>query len=183
MTLLIIGLVLFFAVHLVPDLALKSALVKTFGRQGYRGLFSLVALAGLGLIIYGKGHSAYELIWAPPLAMRYVTAVLMLIAIVLLTISVLPNNLRRGIRHPMLLGVCLWAVGHLLANGNLSTLLLCGSFLAFSVWKMLAVSKRGPFLPPAPVGSGWNFITIVAGVGFYVLIVLFHGKIAGIPLA
>lgn len=179
---LVLGLVIFFAVHAIPAMSLRDSLIEKFGFQAYRGLFALGSIIGFALIIYGKGYAEFISVWSPPAFTRHITMLFLLIAMLMLGISLVPNNLRRFIRHPMLLSVAFWGTGHLISNGDLASIILFGSFLAFSIQKMISQSRRGPFEPPEKVAFAWNAGAVVGGVAVYGLAVKFHQSIAGIPL-
>lgn len=139
MTLLLLGLLLFLGSHSIRIFAegWRSATVACIGENRWKAIYSLVALAGFALLVWGYGNArmAPVVLWTPPIFTRHLAALLTLPAFVLLTAAYVPGNaLKTKLRHPMILGVKLWAFAHLLANGNLADVLLFGSFL---VWAML----------------------------------------------
>ena len=113
---------------------------------------------------------------------QHITMLLVLVAMLLLSISQLPNNFKRVIKHPMLLSVIIWGTAHLLANGDLSSMILFGGFVVFSVVKMMTIEKHKPYVQPNSVKSYWNVVSIFIGFAIYVLAMGFHGTIAGVPL-
>ena len=179
---LVMGLLIFFAVHTVPALDVKDSFVQKMGPLGYKGLFTLVTLAGFFLIIYGKAYSEFEPIWNPPAINRYITMSIMLFADFLLATSLIPNNFRRRIRHPMLIGVFLWGLAHLISNGDLASILLFASFLIFAISKIRTQSKRGPFEPPERVSVVLDITTVLLGLTIYLAFIYFHRYIGGISL-
>jgi len=130
MWMLVGGLVLFFIAHLVPTFpALRTRLVGAVGSGPYSGLFALVSLVALALIVFGYGQMqglgrGNPQLWVPPWWATHLTMLLMVPAMVLLVAAYVPSRIRTAVRHPMLAGVTLWAVGHLLANGDLASALL-----------------------------------------------------------
>ena len=182
LTYLIIGLLIFFTVHAVPNLNIKNTLIQKLGPNGYKGLFTLISLIGLGLIIYGKAYSDFESIWNPPAVSRYATLSIMLFADLMLAISLIPNNFRRRIRHPLLIGVLLWGLAHLISNGDLASILLFASFLIFALSKMRTQSKRAPFDPPEKVSIVLDIGTVLLGLTIHLLFIYFHHHIGGISL-
>ena len=139
MTLLLLGLLLFLGSHSIRIFAegWRSATVARIGENRWKAIYSLVALAGFALLVWGYGNArmAPVVLWTPPIFTRHLAALLTLPAFVLLAAAYVPGNaLKAKLRHPMILGVKLWAFAHLLANGNLADVLLFGSFL---VWAML----------------------------------------------
>ena len=191
MALLIGGLALFFIVHLVPVVpALRAGLVERLGAGIYRGLFSLASIAGLVAIVLGYGQmqglarSNPEL-WTPPVWIKHVVLLLMIPAMILLVAAYVPSRIRSAVRHPMLTAVAIWAFAHLLANGDLASLLLFGSFLAFAVIDRISVMGR-PSLGPlggARGGALHDMAVIAAGLALYLLILFWgHARLTGVPL-
>jgi uncharacterized membrane protein len=190
MMLLIAGLALFFAVHLVPTRAdLKDRLVESFGVGGYKIAFSVAALIGLVMIVVGFGHLQTgpgwnPQLWSPPVWARHLAFALMLPAMVLLVASLIPSRIRTGVRHPMLAAIKIWALGHLLANGDLASLLLFGSFLAFAIYDRISVKYRASETSKAAPASLLNDVAVVVvGVGLYTFMLLKgHAWLIGVPL-
>lgn len=145
---LIAGLVLFVGGHLVSrQRDFRAALIDRLGAGGYKGLYSLVSLLGLVLIVYGFGvyrAAGYIQIWQPPRGMAHLALPLVWLAFVLLVAGRGPAGFIVGkAKHPMLLAVKLWAFAHLLANGDLGSILLFGSFLAWGVYARIALKRAG----------------------------------------
>lgn len=147
MTVLILGLIVFLGVHSTRIVAddWRTAQIKRLGDGPWKGIYSLISLAGFGLIIWGFGLARQEpvVLWTAPAAMRHAAALLMLIAFVLLAAAYVPRNaIKARLHHPMVLSVKVWAFAHLLANGKLADLLLFGAFLAWAVPCFIAAQKR-----------------------------------------
>ncbi len=156
MSYLILGLVLFLGVHSVRIAAdgWRSAQIARLGENAWKGLYSLVSIAGFALIIWGYGQArlAPQVLWATPKGMAHLASLLTLIAFVLLAAAYVPrNHLKARLRHPMILGVKLWALAHLLANNTLADLLLFGAFLLWAVLDFRAARQRDRANPPAPL--------------------------------
>jgi uncharacterized membrane protein len=175
------GLVVFMGIHLVPPLGLRPAWVSRFGENGYRGIFSLISLLGLGLVIYGWNDFPNSYFYEPPKAMKHINLTLMMASVFFLTVAYVPNNIRRRVKNPMLTGVKIWAFGHILANGDLRSLLLFVTFLAYSVFDVIAVKRRGTWQPKPAVAGYWNVITVVVAFSVYVLLLFNHGRLFGVP--
>lgn len=190
MLLLILGLVLFLGIHSVSIVSAsgRHRLVQQMGEGPWKGLYSLVSLAGLVLIVvgYGAAREAPVVLYTLPNGFRHLAAVLMLPVFVLLLAAYLPGRIQRAAKHPMLLAVKLWALAHLLANGTLADVLLFGGFLAWAVVDRISVKKRAAagLLRPGPVlpGSKANdAIALVGGLGLYVLFVVWaHAWLIGV---
>ncbi|KAA3622487.1 MAG: hypothetical protein DWQ08_12760 [Proteobacteria bacterium] len=183
MTLMIAGLLLFFAIHLVPwSIALRESLVSRMGLNGYKGVFSLIALVGVVLIVIGKGRAGFVPVWQPPPEFGHVTRLLVLIGFVLLPAAHMKTNIKRFTRHPMLWGVVLWGVGHLLANGDKASMVLFGSFVVYSLAAMVSANARGAQKSTVRYGIGKDLVVVAAGVVTYAALMLLHGTLFGYPL-
>ncbi len=177
MAYLIAGIVLFFGMHLVPTAPrLKAALVTRLGEKGYRAAFSLVAFAGLGLIIWGRASTGHYAIYHPPAWGHAAALVLMLPAFILLAAANMKGHIRKATRHPMLLGALLWALAHLLANGDLISIWLFASFAVFSLVDMVLASRRGP-APDFAIKPRQDVVAVLAGLAVYLIFVLFAHKL------
>lgn len=147
MTLLILGLVLFLGVHSVRIVAdgWRSRMMARLGEMGWKGLYSLVAIAGFVLLIYGFGLARQQpvLLYLPPPWLRHLNALFTLIAFVLIAAAYVPrNHFKAKLGHPMLAGVKTWAFGHLLATGMLHDVVLFGAFLAWAAVDFVVSRRR-----------------------------------------
>lgn len=146
MTWLIVGLVLFLGVHSVSIVApgARDRWAGALGDNGWKGLYSVLSLAGLVLIVmgYGAAREAPVILYTPPAGLRHLAALLMLPVFILLLAAYLPGRIQRAARHPMLAAVKFWALAHLLANGSLADVLLFGGFLAWAVADRISVKRR-----------------------------------------
>ena len=147
MTYLILGLIVFLGLHSVRIVAddWRTAQVKRLGENTWKGLYSLLSIAGFGLIVWGFGLARQQpvALWVAPVAMRHIAALLTLVSFVLLAATYVPGNaIKARLHHPMLLGVKVWAFAHLLCNGTLAEILLFGAFLAWAVPCYIAAKKR-----------------------------------------
>jgi len=179
MTLLILGLLIFLGLHSVRIFAdgWRTAMRARLGENGWKGLYSLVSLAGFGLLLWGYGLARQQpvVVWSPPPFMRHIAAPLMVLSFILLVAAYVPRNgIKARLHHPMTLAVKVWALAHLLANGTLHDIILFGSFLVWSVLLFRSARKRdaaaGTVYPP---GKGVaTAVTVVAG--FAVSVVFAH---------
>lgn len=179
MAVLVLGLVLFLGIHSVRILApaWREQKLQQWGEGRWKGLYTIVSLAGFVLLIWG-----YALAWPdaadlyePPVWMKHVTALLMLFSLVFLMVSQVPaGRIKAMVGHPMLLAVKIWAVAHLLANGDTASLLLFGTFLIWAVLDLVSVRRRerAGAVEPAKAGPVRNdIIAIVVGLVLYVALV------------
>jgi uncharacterized membrane protein len=168
---LVAGLVLFLGVHSVRIVAndWRSQFIAQRGEGAWKGLYSVLSIAGLVLLVWGFGQARQTplQLWLPPTGMRHAAALLTLIAFVLLAAAYVPrNHLKAKLGHPMVLAVKVWAFAHLLANGTLADVLLFGSFLLWAVLSFRAARQRDRAQPPAPVAPAMpaTLVTVVVGV-------------------
>jgi len=188
MLILILGIVLFLGAHSLPILpGGRAGLIGRLGEGGYKGLFSLLAGAGFALIAWGFGRYRAEgwvQIWAPPLWTRHITISLMWFAFVALAASgKAPGRIRGWLRHPMLVGVKIWALAHLLANGDLGGMILFGSFLAWAVVDRISVKRRGD-MGAARVArfTRADAVALLGGSAAYVGMVFLHPYLIGVAV-
>jgi uncharacterized membrane protein len=185
---LIIGLVVMLGAHVfVTFRAARANLMAQLGQNGYRALFSIIAIVGLALVIWGYGeYRAHELVqvWSPPAFMRHITVGLMLIAVIVFTAYFIPSHIKLWVKHPMLTGIKTWAFAHLLSNGDLGSILLFGAFLAWGVYARIAAKKRGD-LGATTAPAGWINDIIVVVLGIVIFLALgyaFHPMVIGVPV-
>ncbi len=192
MLVLILGLVLFLGMHAVTmKRDLRAQLIERFGAGGYRGLYSAVSLIGFLLLIYGYGlqrAAGYTVVWEPPVWTRHLALLLNLPIFILLAVGRRPSWLLSRVKHPMLLAVKIWATAHLLANGDLGSLLLFGGFLAWAVMARISVKRRPEEIARAAAMTNVAFgrrdvIAIVAGLALYVVFALWlHPLLIGVSV-
>jgi len=188
MSVLILGLIVFLGAHSTRIFAedWRSAQRKRLGENAWKGIYSVVSIVGFGLIVWGYGLARQEpvLLWTPPVAMRHIAALLVLIAFVLLVATYVPRNaIKSRLHHPMLLSVKLWAVAHLLANGKLADVLLFGAFLAWAVACFIAAQKRdriaGTQYPAGTAGA--TTATVAVGIAAWAAFAFWlHGVLIGV---
>ncbi len=187
MALLILGLALFFGAHLTPTAPdFRLSLVGRLGLNGYKLGVTLLSLAGLASIVIGasalRGSSADALLWSPPLWTRHLAFALMFAACVLIVAVYIPSHIGAWARHPMLAGVAVWALAHLLANGDLLALLLFGGFGLFAVYDRISLEKRGAPVRPAARGWGGDALALALGGALWAAILFKLHALAGAPL-
>ena len=188
MTYLILGLIIFLGVHSVRIVA-NDWRTQTRARIGdlpWKGLYTVVSVLGFGLIVWGFGLARQQPVqlWSPPIGMRHLASVLTLISFVLLAAAYVPgNSIKERLHHPMVLGVKVWALAHLLANGNVAHVVLFGTFLVWAIVDFTAARRRdrveGTRYPGGTAGA--TGITVALGVGAWIAVTLWlHGLLIGV---
>jgi len=147
MALLIVGIVIFLGLHLIRVIApgLRQSMIDRLGESGWKGVYSVVSILSLILLIYGFGQARQVtgMLYNPPVWMAHIALTLMLLAMICLAASLLPaGHIAVKTKHPMVLSVKIWALSHLLANGETSSVLLFGAFLAWGVILRIALKRR-----------------------------------------
>ncbi len=184
MTTLILGLAVFIGVHLVPSApSLRSRLRERVGAKAYSGLFALVSLVGFVLLVVGMGRAPFVSLWGPPAWGHRVAVLGMPVALILFVAAFMPTNLKRLTRHPMLWGVTIWAAVHLLANGDLASLILFGSFGAFSLFDMWSANRRSAELSSRVVPYWRDLLVVVVGGIVYFAFLHGHAWLFGVSVA
>src|SRR5687767_5642646 len=177
MVYLILGLILFLGAHSVEifSSSLRASAIARMGERAWKGLYTLVSIIGFVLIIwgYGQARQAPILLYAPPVWMRHLSALIMLPVFPLILAAYIPGRIKAALKHPMLAGVKFWALAHLLANGMLADVLLFGGFLAWAVADRISFKRRvvRP-IQTAPPSKMNDVIAVVAGLAIYVAFVL-----------
>jgi uncharacterized membrane protein len=186
---MILGLVLFLGVHTLPaQRELRTRAIAVMGEGSYKLVYALISVLGIALIAWGFAHyraTGWVDIWNPPKALKHITLALMLPAVILVVAAFLRGHIYTTLKHPMLAGVKLWAAAHLLANGDLGSIVLFGSFLGWAVFDRISLKRRTDAGgPPIPVG-GWGNDVIAIAVGIVVYLALafaFHPVVIGVPV-
>lgn len=147
MTYLILGLIIFLGAHSVRIFAedWRTRTIARMGAYGWKGVYALVSIAGFVLLVWGYGQARLSsaVLYDPPLLMRQFGSLLMLVSFVLLAAAYVPgNHIKAAFGHPMLAGVKLWALAHLLSNGRVADVVLFGAFLIWAVADFIAARKR-----------------------------------------
>ena len=184
MTLLIAGLALFIVTHLLRPFApgLRNAGIAALGKPGWMALHGIVSLASLFLIVYGfidareNGGSAVFAVYTPPTFMAHIALTLMMIASICLVAGLLPaGHIRTKLKFPILVAIKIWALAHLLANGESYSVLLFVTILAWAVILRITLKKRiaaGETKLPVFVSAKYDAISVVVGLALYAVIVL-----------
>jgi uncharacterized membrane protein len=188
MTLLIAGLVLFIGVHSTRIFAdsWRTRMQQQLGNNGWKALYSLVALAGFVLIVWGYGLTRHspDVLYSPPIWTRHVAALLTIPAFILLAAAYVPGNyIKAAVGHPMAAGVKIWAFAHLISNGTLADVVLFGSLMLWAVASYAAARRRdraaGRSYPRGPVSRTALAVTLGV-VGWMIFAFWLHGPLIGV---
>ncbi len=181
---MIAGLVLFFGAHVFSSArGARQKLIARIGEGPYKALYSLISLAGFVLIVAGMAKAPRTELWMPPEWGRFAAVWFMPLALISLAAAYVPGNIRRMTAHPMLWGVTLWSLLHLLANGDLAGLLLFGAFGLYSVHAMSSQNARGakPSTRKRPIA--YDVASVAIGLLLYWLLLRYHGKLFGVAVS
>ena len=186
---MIVGLALFLGAHtLTTQRDLRARIIGSMGASGYKIGYALVSFAGLALIVWGFAHyraTGWIDVWYPPKAFKHIAVALMLPAVIMVVAAYIRGRIYTVLKHPMLAGVKLWAFAHLLANGDLGSIILFGSFLGWAVFDRISLKHRADAgAPPIPVGGPTNdLIAVAVGIIAYLaLAFVFHPVVIGVPV-
>ena len=188
MLILILGLIVLLGTHAFSmQRQSREAMIARLGENPYKIIYSFVSLVGLLMIVYGfplYREQDWVQIWTPPVWTRHITMTLMWFAFVALACSgTKPSRLRGWLRHPILVAVKIWALAHLLANGDLGGMILFGAFLAWAVIDRISVKRRGDEGAPRLTHfTRADLLALVGGTLAYGLMFILHPWIVGVAI-
>lgn len=180
MYLLLLGLAVFIGIHLLPSFpGLRRGLIGRFGEKTYKGIFAVIAVIGIIIIIIGKSHAPFVVVWEPPYWGRDASYLIMLFAFILVTAAYLPTNIRRFTRHPMLWGVVLWSIAHLLSKGDLAAITIFIAIGIFALFDMVSSNLRGAKLSTEKLSINKDLTVVLIGVATYFVVLTIHPAWSG----
>jgi uncharacterized membrane protein len=185
MELLIIGLLMWWVVHLFPSVAAvtRANLVNKFGLGPYKACFALLIVISVVIMVFGWRSIEPADIYIPPAWGKHVTYLLVLLTFILFIAAKRKTNIKRMLRHPQLTGLVLWSIGHLFANGDHRSLVL---FIGLGVWAILEMAminrRTGTWIKPDPVPVKAEVITVLLGSILFAALFLVHPYLAGVKL-
>lgn len=186
MTLLIIGVLLWAFVHLIPSLMprVRKGLVEKVGEGPYKGFFALDLVFAILLMVFGWRSAPVDIWYAAPLAgSPMIVAGLVAIGFVMMGAANAPTNLKRYVRHPMLTGVVVWGLAHLLANGDNRSTILFGGLALWALLSIFTISARdGKWSKPEPVPVQKDVLLVAIGVALTAVVAYFHEYLSGVPI-
>ncbi|MBY6019312.1 NnrU family protein [Ferrimonas balearica] len=175
---LTLGMAAFIVLHLVPGTALRDRLSGAMGEPLYKGVFTLLSAAALVLVVWGKGQASYHSVWVPPVWTRHLAPLLMLASCYLMVTYLLGGKLKGLTPNPMLWSVVIWALAHLLANGDLASLVLFGGFIGYSllaIWRSRS-QRRNDY------SGRHELLVAVVALTLYVAFLLAHPYLFGVAV-
>ena len=186
MTTLIIGLAMFFGIHVLTSTPLRAVLVGAVGENPYKGVFSVLSFAGLGLIIWGfvlarAMPEATALVFTSPAWSKPVTSALILVGLIIIGSGHGKGYIRKIVKQPMSVGIGVWAIAHLLSNGHLNEVMLFGSFLAYAVYDFVMSTLKGK-VPTYDPELKADIKAIVIGVIIFAVLLFFHATLFGVSV-
>ncbi|MDH4441290.1 MAG: NnrU family protein [Rhizobium sp.] len=176
MTLLILGIILFLATHLIRVVApgFRLSMIDRFGETGWRVINSVLSLVSLVVLIWGYATAPFVGIWTPPMGMNHLTTTLMLFATICLVAGFLPaGHIATKTKHPIILSIKIWAAAHLIANGDLASILLFVALLGWGVVLRISYKRRvraGELVLRPFVSARFDAIAVVVGLVVWALI-------------
>jgi uncharacterized membrane protein len=183
MTLMILGLGLWWASHLFPIYLpdRRAAALKRLGEKLYKSFFAMVSLMAVVAMVEGYQQASFITVWTPPLWTMHLNNLLMLLAIFLVAAKHAKSSVKHFVRHPMLAGVKVWAFAHLIVNGDLASIVLFGGVLGWAVVAMIGSNRRDGAWERPPKGNmaaliRHGIITVVV----FAAIVGIHGPLLGV---
>lgn len=185
MQLLFIGLALWSLGHLVPALApvVRKKLMRKLGEGAYKGGFAILMILSVVFIAFGWRAADVSQIYTLPGWARHIAMLIVLLGFICLGGSNMKSNLKRKIRHPQLVGFSLWAIGHLLANGDSRSLMLFGTMLIWALVEIWAINRRDlPQELPAVLPIKSDVILVVSGLVVGGIVMLLHPFFTGVSL-
>ncbi len=183
MSLLLAGITVWFVVHLFPAAApaQRENIVFKLGENPYKGIFSLLILLSLVMIVFGWKSAIPTAIYAPVIAPGILTSLLMFVALTLFFAAQMQGHLRRILRHPQMLGTLVWAVTHLLTNGDSRSLALFGAFAVWAALEIVLCNRRdGPRREMPAAAAKFDVIAVVIGAVAWGLLGRFHLQLFGV---
>ena len=182
MIVLALGVILTSLLHLVAAVpSLKTTLKARVGEKTYGPVFGIASLLGPAIVVFGWRMAEFIPVYDPPGWGRHANFVLTLMAFICLGIFIFRGSLRQRLRFPLAIGVMFWACGHLLANGDLASLILFGGFLVYGA-AHYAIASLNDVRPSPEVRGGHDLLAILTGIALYGVMAQLHGAIIGVPV-
>lgn len=185
MTLLLLGLFVWYAFHLLPSagIGIRRKIVVKIGLIPYKAVFALVIISSVVMMVFGWRAMVPQHLYVPPEWGRSLTLFLVLVTFILFVAAQMKTNIKRVLRHPQLYGLLLWCIGHLLANGDSRSVLLFGWMFFWGISEVFFINRRdGEWKKPEAVPVKYDIIVLVMGIVLYAVMVAAHPYLSGIPI-
>lgn len=181
---LLAGLVLFLGAHSVQIIApgWRAATIARIGEGKWKGAYALVAFAGLGLIVWGYGDARHaDPLYALPHGLRHVTFGLVWAGFIAIQAAYTPpNHIKAWLQHPMVFGVGLWALGHLLVRATPGAIALFGGFLVWAIIDYGSLRTRGTVPAGDPRWGNTVLAVVIGTVSGAIFVHLLHLWLIGV---
>ncbi|QWW66729.1 NnrU family protein [Rhizobium sp. WYJ-E13] len=180
MALLVLSLILFLGVHLIRVAVpgFRQAMIDGIGKPAWMAIHSVASILTLIFVIYAFGVARSEpigLLYNPPVGMAHLTVTLMLIAVICLVAGFLPGGyIKTKTKHPIVLSVKIWALAHLLSNGEAYSVLLFTAFLIWGVVLRISLKRRqqrGEITLPTFVSAKYDLYAVIIGAIVWALMI------------
>ncbi len=185
MAILMTGLLLWVVVHFIPSLAqpLKARWIQRTGPMGYQGSFALMILLSVVLIVIGWRSTVPETVYVLPAFSRHLAMLLMLLAFILMGASHAKTRIKRMVRHPQLTGLMVWAVAHLLVNGDTRSILLFGCLGLWAFFTVIAINRReGDWQKTEAPNMAVEIRGLLISFAIFIAAAFAHRWFTGVPL-
>lgn len=183
MVYLLLGVLLWSLTHMTPavPIVVRAGLAERFGNAVYKGIFSLLIFASLALMVVGWKATADTAAFTPPAWAAPLNLIFMIVASILFIAPYLRNNIRRTVRHPQLMSVLLWGLGHVLVSGQLRSLVLFGGLAVWALLEMWLINRRdGAWSKPEPASRMADLRLVLAGLGLFAVFIFSHQALFGV---
>lgn len=180
---LILGVVIWSGVHFIPSLGLafKTKFIEGFGENGYKIGFSIVVVLSIILMFVGWRSTLPDALYVPPAWTVPLANILMIIAFLLFGAAKHPTRIKRFIRHPQLTSVIVWAIAHLISNGDSRSVILFGGL---GLWALLEIplinAREGAWVKPEPPSMGKEVQGVVISLVIFAVVLFLHPYFAGV---
>jgi uncharacterized membrane protein len=178
MTLLILGLILWSLAHFYKRL--MPAHRAKLGDKG-KGPIAIALIIALLLMIFGYRWAEFIPVWSPPAFFTHINNLLMLIALFVFGMSATTGRLRGKMRHPQLVAVKIWAIAHLMVNGDLASIILFGGMLVWAVASVILINRSEEWVRPEPGDAKKDKLLVIITVVSFVVITVIHALLGVSP--
>jgi uncharacterized membrane protein len=176
-----LGIILFFGLHIMPSVGtMRGNLIARVGEKPYKGIYALISLAGLVLMIMGYGNMDYVELWPTPKGASHLALAVMPFVWILWVAAEMKGHIRKKTRHPMLVGVVLWTLVHLINNGDQASVILFGSFLLYALFAIVSANRRGKIPTYEVTGASNDIKAVVVGLVAFAAVLWGHEFLFGV---